>query len=103
MLMDQKSHVDPSGPPRPGAKRLAHHRRVAFLRGDVQRRLAILVDRIDVNLPKAAGRRVAVPRPRRPALPGRRGRATATLYASSVGLPLPVGWERVWKDVDVKA
>ena len=37
-------------PAAPWARRLAHHRDVAFLRGDVQRSLAILVDRIDVDL-----------------------------------------------------
>ena len=43
-------------------------------------------------IPKAADRRVAVPRPRRPALPGRRGRGTAPLYALNFGLALPLWW-----------
>ena len=45
-----------------------------------------------VTIPKAAGRRVAERRPRRPALPGRRGRGTAPLYALNFGLALPVWW-----------
>ena len=40
-----------------------------------------------IMIPKAADRRVAVPRPRRPALPG-----TAPLYALNFGLALPVWW-----------